>query len=105
MKHCCIILYSSVFNGIELILSYNKAIGHENLDSLAEKEFFNMKITEQDIAEAKVEYEAKGRTEGEAKGEAKLLKKLVKLGNSIKQLSEMFEIPESEIEGLLALDA
>ena len=90
---------------IKLILSYNKAIGHENIDSLAEKEFFNMKITEQDIAEAKVEYEAKGRTEGEAKGEAKLLKKLVKLGNSIKQLSEMFEIPESEIEGLLALDA
>ena len=30
-----------------------------------------MKITEQDIAEAKIEYEAKGRAEGRAEGEAK----------------------------------
>ena len=89
---------------IKLILQYNKALGYDNLDSLAEKEFFNMKITEEDIAEAKIEYEAKGRAEGRAEGRADLLKKLIKLGNSIKQLSEMFEMPESEIEGLLAMD-
>ena len=54
----------------ELILRYNKAIGYENLDSLAEKEYYKMKITEQDIAEAKIEYEAKGEAKGRAKGRA-----------------------------------
>ena len=54
----------------ELILRYNKAIGYENLDNLAEKEYYKMKITEQDIAEAKIEYEAKGEAKGRAEGRA-----------------------------------
>ena len=37
-------------------------------------------------------------------GRVKLLKKLSKLGNSIKQLSEMFEMPESKIETLITMD-
>ncbi|MBQ8135749.1 MAG: hypothetical protein IJ192_15340, partial [Clostridia bacterium] len=37
-------------------------------------------------------------------GKAKLLKKLSKLGNSIKQLSEMFEMPENKIETLITMD-
>ena len=54
----------------ELILLYNKAIGREDLENLAEREYFKMKITEQDIAEAKIEYEAKGEAKGRAKGRA-----------------------------------
>ncbi len=60
-----------------------------------------------DIAVKKIEREkgrAEGMEKGMEKGQAKLLKKLSKLGNSIKQLSEMFEMPESEIETLLAMD-
>lgn len=37
-------------------------------------------------------------------GRVKLLKKLSKLSNSIKQLSEMFEMPESKIESLITMD-
>ena len=48
----------------------------------------------------KSEAEAKG----EAKGKAKMLKYLVSLGHTVKQLSEMFEMPEKEIEYLLAMD-
>lgn len=33
-----------------------------------------------------------------------MLKRLAELGNTIKQLSEMFEMPESRVETLLAMD-
>ena len=81
----------------------------ELFDEEAQRKQYDIAIKEQFKAEGRAEGEAKGRAEGEAKGraegEAKLLKKLIKLGNSIKQLSEMFEMPESEIESLLAMDS
>ena len=54
--------------------------------------------------EGREEGRAEGRAEGEAKGEAKILKRLKELGNSVKQLSEMFSIPESTVEQYLAMD-
>lgn len=52
--------------------------------------------------------EEKGRAEGEAKGREKgkseLLKRLQNLGNTVKQIAAMFEMPESEVEKLLAMD-
>ena len=59
---------------------------------------------EKGMEKGREEGRAEGMEKGKAEGEATLLKKLMKLGNSIKQLSEMFEMPESEIEALLALN-
>jgi len=47
---------------------------------------------------------AEGIAEGKTKGEAALLKKLQKLGNTVKQIAAMFEMPESEVERLLAIN-
>ena len=78
-------------------------------------EVVNMLFTEYDAEQAKkvlaeesrAEGEAIGRAEGKAIGRAEaqssMLKKLQKLGNSVKQLSAMFDIPENEIEKLLAM--
>lgn len=84
----------------ELVVLYNKAIGYNNLDELSGKEYFSMKITEQDIAEAKREYEAKGRAEGRSE----LVKSLLAVGRSIKEISEFFKTDEAEIQGILAMD-
>ena len=104
--------YSGTEAGKRLIILYRSALGQTDFNNIKEREYFNMKITEQDINEAKIEAMAegraegiaKGRAEGIAKGEARILKKLQALGNSIKQLSEMFDMPESEVESLLAMD-
>ena len=96
--------YSGTETGKRLITLYRCALGQTDFNNIREREYFNMKITEQDINEAKIEAMAEGRAEGIAKGEAKILKKLQALGNSIKQLSEMFDMTESEVETLLAMD-
>ena len=54
-------------------------------------------------AKGRAEGEAKGRAEGEAKGVSGMLKKLQKLGKTVKQLSEMFDMPEAEVERFLAM--
>lgn len=48
------------------------------------------------------EGEAKGRAEGEAKGKADIVKNLINVGRSIKEIAEFFKTDEAEIEGLLA---
>lgn len=92
----------------ELVVSYNKAIGYDDLDERAGKEYFSMKITEQDIAEAKIEYEAKGMEKGIAKGRTEgrteLVKSLLAVGRSIKEIAEFFKTDEAEIRGMLAMD-
>ena len=45
----------------------------------------------------------KGMQKGMEKGRSEMLKKLTSLGNSVRQLSEMFGMSENEIERLLAL--
>ena len=45
----------------------------------------------------------KGIQKGMEKGRSEMLKKLTSLGNSVRQLSEMFGMSENEIERLLAL--
>ncbi|MBR2176941.1 MAG: hypothetical protein IJ861_08355 [Clostridia bacterium] len=66
-----------------------------------------MKITEQDIAEAKVEYEAKGRAEGRAEGriegEAGLIRKLKNIGRSVREIADFCNMSETEVERLLAV--
>ena len=47
---------------------------------------------------------AKGRAEGEAKGKAELVKNLLAIGRSIKEIAEFFKTDESEIQGLIAMD-
>lgn len=56
------------------------------------------------VRETREEGIAEGLAKGEIKGEAKILQKMQKLGNSIKQLSEMFGMPENEIEKRLAME-
>lgn len=87
----------------ELIVLYNKTIGYTDLDNLAGKEYFKMKITEQDIAEAKVEYEAKGRAEGRIEGEAGLIRKLKNIGRSVREIADFCNMSETEVERLLAV--
>ncbi len=48
------------------------------------------------------EGEAKGRIEGEAKGKAEIVKNLLDIGRSIKEIAEFFKTDEAEIEGMLA---
>ena len=81
-------------------LTFHKKEVYTMMSELFDEEY---QRNQYDIAVKKMERD-QGRAEGRAEGEAKLLKKLIKLCNSIKQLSEMFEMPESEIETLLAMN-
>ena len=63
-----ILEYSDDKLGKELIYRYSEAIKMNDLDSISRGEFFDMKITEQDINEAKIEALAEGRAEGKAEG-------------------------------------
>lgn len=46
----------------------------------------------------------KGLKQGKDKGKSEMLKRLASLGNSVRQLSEMFDMSENEVERLLALN-
>lgn len=72
--------YGETETGKRLLYLYSKAILKENLNNIREGEYFDMKITEQDINEAKKEARAEGRTEGRAEGFLKALIELVKDG-------------------------
>ena len=60
--------YSATDLGEKLIASYSKAILRGDLQTIQEREYFDMKITEQDITEAKIESEERGRLKGRAEG-------------------------------------
>ena len=62
--------YSDSTLANQLLILYNEAIGRDSLDIMTGKEFFDMKITEQDFIEARIECEAKGREKGRAEGKA-----------------------------------
>lgn len=116
--------YSESSLANKLLILYNRAIGNNELDNYEGKEFFQMKITEQDIAEAKVKYREIGKAEGIAegkaegiavgkaegiaegikKGEAKIIQKLKAIGHSIKEISSMFDMSEDEVKKLLAIE-
>ena len=55
-------------------------------------------------AEGRAEGKAEGRVEGKAEGEANMIKRLQNLGHTITQIAAIFEMPESEIEKLLAVN-
>ena len=48
--------------------------------------------------------EARGEARGEAKGEAKMIKRLYQLGNTVKQIANLYQLPESKIEKYLAME-
>ncbi len=65
---------------VRLINAYSKAVLRGDLNEIIRKEYFDMKITEQDIKEAVAEAEARGEARGEADGEKRgFLKALVGL--------------------------
>ena len=55
------------------------------------------KISEEDLE--------RERREGKAEGEANMVKRLFELGNTVKQIAEMFKMSESEVERYLAMKA
>ena len=61
-------LYAGDILGDKLISSYSKAILRGDLQTIEEREYFDMKISEQDIMEAKIEALEEGRAEGRATG-------------------------------------
>ncbi|MBR2175589.1 MAG: Rpn family recombination-promoting nuclease/putative transposase [Clostridia bacterium] len=71
-------------------------------DEQAQREQYDIAVKKESEAIGEARGRAEGRTEGEARGKAELLKKLIELGNSVKQLSDMLGMSEIEIEGLLA---
>lgn len=80
----------------------NNREGDVNMRNLYD-EIMNMGI-EKGRAEGEAKGKAEGKAEGEAVGIAKMLKQLQKLGNTVKQLSETFNMPESQIESYLAMN-
>lgn len=52
-----------------------------------------------DIAVKRIE-----REEGRAEGRIELVKSLLAVGRSIKEIADFFKTDESEIEGMLAMD-
>ena len=74
---------------IRLITAYNEII--------QEKEEMSMC----DIID---KIEARGEARGEAKGEAKMIKRLYQLGNTVKQIANLYQLPESKIEKYLAME-
>ncbi|MBQ8132879.1 MAG: hypothetical protein IJ192_00460 [Clostridia bacterium] len=87
----------------DILKEYLEFYGSEVINML------NIEYNEEDarkylVRESREDGFVDGWKQGQSEGEAKMLKKLQKLGNSIKQLSVMFEMPESEIEKLLAMD-
>ena len=100
---------------LDILAEYLKFYGSEVINMLFEeydaKKALDVKGREEfekgkaeGIAEGKAEGIAEGIAEGKTKGEAALLKKLQKLGNTVKQIAAMFEMPENEVERLLAID-
>ena len=92
---------------LDILAEYLKFYGSEVINMLFEeydaKKALDVKGREE-FEKGKAEGIAEGIAEGKTKGEAALLKKLQKLGNTVKQIAAMFEMPESEVERLLAIN-
>ena len=97
--------------GKKLILLYGKVICRNDLNLIQEGEYFDMKISEQDIMEAKIEAREKGLAEGLAEGRAAgraegraeerisvldKVKSLIKKGFDAETLIETFNITVEE---------
>ncbi len=104
--------YSETNTGRRLIELYSAAIISENLNDIKERVYFDMKITEQDINEAKNEARAEGREEGikhglekgRVEGFLKALIELVKDGLlSASDAAGKADMPLNEFEKLVGL--
>ena len=88
---------------LDILAEYLKFYGSEVINMLFE-EYDAKKALDVKGREEFEKGKAEGIAEGKTKGEAALLKKLQKLGNTVKQIAAMFEMPENEVERLLAID-
>ena len=96
-------LYAGDILGDKLISSYSKAILRGDLQTIEEREYFDMKISEQDIMEATIEAREEGLNEGRAEGRAEgrmdtLKQAIESLKNimDIESLIKTFNITETE---------
>ena len=96
-------LYADDILGDKLISSYSKAILRGDLQTIEEREYFDMKISEQDIMEATIEAREEGLNEGRAEGRAEgrmdtLKQAIESLKNimDIESLIKTFNITETE---------
>ena len=64
-------------------------------------EFYDRILAEGE-AKGRIEGVAEGRIEGRIEGRAEIVKNLLDIGRSIKEIAEFFKTDEAEIEGLLA---
>ena len=93
--------YGDTELGEVLIRIYGKAILREDLGNIQKREYFDMKITEQDINEAKKE----ARAEGRAEGFLKALIELVKDGIlSVSDAAKRANMSSGEFEKLAGLN-
>ena len=74
--------YSDTETGKRLIHLYSKAIIKDDLNNIKEREYFGMKITEQDINEAKNQALAEGIERGLEKGRAEGIKRGLEKGRA-----------------------
>ena len=87
-------LYAGDILGDKLISSYSKAILRGDLQTIEEREYFDMKISEQDIMEAKIEALEEGRAEGRATGlaEGRAEGRIDTLKQAIESLKNIMDI-------------
>ncbi len=92
----------SVFSGDERFRQkYNESIHQEIKGGVAMGEFYDRILAEGE-AKGRIEGVAEGRIEGRIEGRAEIVKNLLDIGRSIKEIAEFFKTDEAEIEGLLA---
>ena len=92
-------LYSESILGEKLVSAYSKAVLRGDLQTIKEREYFDMKISEQDIMEAKIEAREEGLAEGRAEGRIDTLRQAIEnLKNiiGIETIITKFNITESE---------
>ncbi len=98
--------YAEDLLGKRLIVLYSQVIGRKDLNIIQEGEYFDMKISEQDIIEAKMEARAAGLSEGRAEGILSTLIGLVKKGIiTLAQAAEEANMTVSEFESKAGLKA
>ena len=88
-------LYAGDILSDKLISSYSKAILRGDLQTIEEREYFDMKISEQDIMEAKIEALEEGRAEGRMDTLKQAIESLKNIMD-IESLIKTFNITETE---------
>lgn len=84
-----------------LITAYNEIV--QTKEEMTMCELFDQ-IEARGEARGRAKGEAEGRVKGEVEGEAKMIKRLYQLGKTVKQIAELYQMPESKIEAYLAMD-